>query len=170
MLAKRPSRMMLLGPGGTTALDLWIKADAFRFAVPALELLRRGDRNTPAHETRGMPVSFLRWWLIRPFRGRLLWAADDGGEERFVLRDGDAVVDVVRRSSGSVRAERTVWSRGEEPRILEREVVEAEGLGCDAVHYRQRSTGLTVLVRCESDGERSPDPRAFEDPDARGDG
>ena len=36
-------RMILLGPGGTTALDLWARDDEFRFAVPAIDLLRRGD-------------------------------------------------------------------------------------------------------------------------------
>ena len=34
-------RMILLGPGGTTALDLWSRGDRFRFAIPALDLLRQ---------------------------------------------------------------------------------------------------------------------------------
>lgn len=163
-------RMMLLGPGGTTALDLWIRDDEYRFAVPALELLRRGDRHTPVRETRGMPVSFLRWWLLDPFQGKLLWAEREEGDERYVLRDDEAIVHVTRKAGGGVRAERTVWSDEPDRRVIEREVVVASGLGCDEVEYRQQSTGLEVTVRCESESPGIPNPRAFEDPDRRTDG
>src|SRR5690606_36045606 len=59
-------RMILLGPGGTTPLDLWVRGEAFRFAVPAIDLSKRGDATTPRAEMRGLPVDFLRSWLLRP--------------------------------------------------------------------------------------------------------
>ncbi|MBW2458104.1 MAG: hypothetical protein JRI68_26610, partial [Deltaproteobacteria bacterium] len=88
-------RMILLGPGGTTALDLWICGDEFRFHIPAIDLLRRGDGATPAAELRGMPVDFLRWWFLRPLAGQLLAFVDDESSGRsYLLGDGDQVVEV----------------------------------------------------------------------------
>lgn len=164
-------RMILLGPGGTTSLDLWLRADEFRFAVPAIDLLRRGDGKTPRKEMRGLPVDFLRWWLLRPTSGTLLWHVFQESEMWFVLRDGPAVIDLHVSSSGSVKARRTTWepssNNGKEPRKLDEETVEADRLGCGVVHYQQASTHLQVTVTCESeDTERPPNPRAFVDPDA----
>jgi hypothetical protein len=162
-------RMILVGPGGTTALDLWTREGRFRFAVPAIGLVKRGDDRTPRASMRGMPVDFLRWWFLRPAEGTLLWHQRDTRSDRFVLRDGDAIVDLVARDDGAISAARSVWERDPsgELRRLEEEEVESSGVGCSTVSYRQRSTGLRVDVTCEGE-ERSapPTPRAFIDPDA----
>src|SRR5262249_42477144 len=99
-------RMILLGPGGTTALDFWMSGDRHRFAVPSIDLVRRGDGQTPPAEKRGLPVDFLRWWLLRPMQGSLLWYGRRGDAERFVLRDGRAIVRVALYREGRVEARR----------------------------------------------------------------
>jgi hypothetical protein len=164
-------RMILLGPGGTTSLDLWLRADAFRFAVPAIDLLRRGDAQTPRADKRGLPVDFLRWWLLRPTSGTLLWHVLRDNETRFVLRDGQAIVDLHVARSGRIMARRTTWEpssdQPNERRKIDEETVDADRWGCGVVQYRQASTNLRVTVTCESeDAERAPNPRAFVDPDA----
>jgi len=151
-------RMILLGPGGTTALDLWICRDAFRFAVPAIDLERRGDARTPPEQLRGLPVGFLRWWFLRPLDGRLLSFVDGDAGRRFVLRDRVDVVHVFAPADAPLRAERR--SR------LDTEEVVVEGQGaCGEVHYRQVSTGLDITVRCEALTPGGPPPAAFADPD-----
>ncbi|WP_437792628.1 hypothetical protein [Sorangium sp. So ce693] len=162
-------RMILLGPGGTTALDLWARGDRFRFALPALDLLRRGDASTPRASLRGLPVDFLRWWMLHPAAGTLLWYSRAASTDSFVLRDGDAVIDLRVNDRGVIGARRTTWStaEGARRRRLDEEVVIAEGMGCANVRYAQASTGLLITVICEAEErERAPDPRAFVDPDA----
>jgi hypothetical protein len=159
-------RMILLGPGGTTALDLWIRGDRYRFAVPAIDLQRRGDGAEPRSARRGLPVDFLRWWLLRPAEGRLFWASREGSADRLLLRDGEAVVDLIAREDGRIEARRTSFSTARPAERLDEETVEAEGLGCAEVRYRQASTGLTVTVRCEGETRDPPNPKAFADPDA----
>ncbi|WP_437567527.1 hypothetical protein [Sorangium sp. So ce542] len=161
-------RMILLGPGGTTALDLWARGDRFRFAVPALDLLKRGDASTPRASLRGLPVDFLRWWMLHPAAGTLLWYERAASTASFVLRDGDAVIDLRIHDRGLIGARRTTWAaEGARRRKLDEEVVIAEGMGCGHVRYAQASTGLLVTVTCEAaERDRAPDPRAFVDPDA----
>jgi hypothetical protein len=159
-------RMILLGPGGTTALDLWVRDDQFRFAIPALDLRKRGDASTPRSAMRGLPVDFLRWWLLRPAAGALLWYSRAGGTDAFVLRDGDAIVELRVTDHGTVGARRSTWATGSEPRMLDEEVVIAEAIDCGTVRYAQASTGLLITVACEGEErDRAPNPRAFVDPD-----
>lgn len=178
-------RMILLGPGGTTALDLWIRGDRFRFAVPALDLLRRGDASTPRDQMRGLPVDFLRWWLLRPADGTLLWHERLERADHFVLRDGSAIVDLCASDDGSIKARRTTWlsaRRGGDPgepgnpsqpsepgdprRRIDEETVVATRAGCGPVRYTQASTGLDISITCEGEELSSaPSPRAFIDPD-----
>lgn len=162
-------RMIMLGPGGTTALDLWVRGEDFRFEIPALELLERGDADTPPKAMRGLPVRFLAWWLLRPYGGQLLWTSRDpsSGEQRYLLRDGLALVDVRVHARGDVDAVRTTWSgRGAEREIVDRERVKTSGSSCGEVRYEQESTGLVVSVQCEGvERDAEPDPRAFTDPD-----
>jgi hypothetical protein len=169
-------RMILLGPGGTTALDLWVNGDRFRFAIPAIDLLRRGDASTPRASMRGLPVDFLRWWLLRPASGKLLWHVPDRDADRFFLRDGSALIDLRVTSQGQLTARRTSWAAdpsappaddGASPlRLAGEELVLATRIGCGPVRYTQLSTGLEVAIRCEGQAAGPPDPRAFIDPDA----
>jgi hypothetical protein len=166
-------RMVLLGPGGTTALDMWLCKDAFRFEVPALDLQRRGDATTPRGELRGLPIDFLRWWLLEPLGGELLAVRRHrsvAGEllERYVLRDGDDVLhaDLRLGAAGATRAPasddvlRVVrLSHDDEQRIA------SDGHPCGVARYEQPSTGLRITVRCESIEPGAPPPRAFADPD-----
>lgn len=158
-------RMILLGPGGTTALDLWIQGDRYRFAVPAIDLLKRGDAASPREARRGLPVDFLRWWLLHPAEGRLLWAARAASIDRLLLRDGAAIVDLRVDDSGAVSARRTTWTSLPTRHAVDEETVEAERIGCGKVRYHQASTGLEVTVRCEGEELAPPSPRAFVDPD-----
>ncbi len=158
-------RMILLGPGGTTALDLWIDGDRYRFAVPAIDLLKRGDASSPREARRGLPVDFLRWWLLHPADGSLLWASREASADRLVLRDGAAIVDLHAADGGGVTARRTTWTMLPTRRQLDDETVDAERIGCGKVRYHQASTGLEVTVRCEGEEASPPSPRAFVDPD-----
>jgi len=155
-------RMILLGPGGTTALDLWMAGERYRFAVPAIELTRRGDLGGPRAERRGLPVDFLGWWLLRPAGGALLWTGRAPGGDRFVLRDGGAVVDLVAFDDGRLEARRTTWADGKR---VDDETVEAGAMGCAPVRYHQGSTGLDVTVTCEGEALGEPPARALADPD-----
>ncbi len=113
VLPPRALRMILLGPGGTTALDLWASGDRYRFAVPVIDLKKRGDLGGPPEERRGLPVDFLTFWLLRPASGRLLWHAREAAADRFVLRgDGAAVVDLRAFDDGRIDVRRATWSSG----------------------------------------------------------
>jgi hypothetical protein len=158
----RGLRMILLGPGGTTALDLWMDGARFRFAVPAIELVKRGDLGAPRGERRGLPVDFLGWWLLRPASGELLWTARVAGGDRLVLRDDGAVVDLVAFDDGRVEARRTTWVDGKR---VDDETVKADAMGCAPVRYHQGSTGLDVTVGCEGEVPGDPPARALVDPD-----
>ena len=61
-------RMILLGPGGATALDAWVTPERWRFAVPPAGVLRRGGRE----DDPSLPIGFFRWWFLSPVGGRLL--------------------------------------------------------------------------------------------------
>jgi hypothetical protein len=153
------ARMILVGPAGTTALDLWVRKDRFRFAVPAIHLEKRG---APLPErTRGLPVGFFRWWFLSPLGGRLLAAHSRPGETFFLLKDDRAIVTVragkselmaLRREGENV--ERISWLTG--------------GLKpCAGAHgkYIDERTGLVVDVIIENVALTPPDPAAFDDPD-----
>jgi hypothetical protein len=162
-------RMILLGPGGTTALDLWIDRDRYRFAVPAIDLLRRGDTSAEPASRRGLPIDFLRWWLLRPATGTLLWAAQRDGALRLLLRDGATIVDLRAEDGGRIEARRATFTTGhsaEPPRLLEEEFVVSDRIGCAQVRYFQASTGLEATVRCEGEDRAAQNPAAFADPDA----
>jgi hypothetical protein len=150
-------RMLLLGPGGTTALDLWVCGDRFRFAIPAVDLVRRGDAQTPPAELRGLPVDFLRWWFLRPLEGRLLSFTDRDDGRRYLVRDDAQVIHLTPRPQELVL--RRVSQDDEE-------VLTSDRRECGRVRYRQRSTGIDIRVRCEErDAEVEIPARAFADPD-----
>jgi hypothetical protein len=155
---ERAARMILLGPGGTTAVDVWVTPERFRVAVPAIHFERRGGHDLEVE--RGLPVGMLRWWFLAPLSGRLLMARSSAHESSFLLRDGAATVMLrtdgqrflaVRRQDG--RSEAISWSAGV-PRA-------AEGHG----RYVDGASGLRVDVRVEELMATEPDPAAFAEPD-----
>ena len=158
----RAARMMLVGPGGTTALDVWVTRERFRFSVPAIQLEKRGG--TDPSEARGLPIGLLRWWFLDPLGGRLLLGRSSDEESAWLLRDGHATVTgrtdglhfiAVRREGGSL--EGIEWlGRGLAPRAGAR------------ARYVEGTYGLRVDVVVEEVMEDEPDPAAFLDPDEKG--
>ncbi|EYF08963.1 hypothetical protein [Chondromyces apiculatus] len=160
-------RMILLGPGGTTALDLWTRGNAYRFALPALDLLLRGDATAETERPRGLPVDFLRWWLLRPASGDLVWYERAGATDVYVLRDGDATIELLARQGGAIAARRSTFRKVGAQHLRDEEIVIADRMGCGTVRYGQSSTGLLATIHCEDEARTAPNPRAFEDPDAQ---
>lgn len=155
----RALRLILLGPAGTTALDVWATRDRFRFAIPPANVIRRGGEESPSE----LPIGFFRSWFLRRYEGRLLTIAGDA----LVLRDGAATLRVyglldttapvkVSWREGSSIQELEVADRGAPPPVGER------------VRYRAVATGLEVEVTVESVSDAPADPSAFVDPDAAG--
>ena len=145
-------RMILLGPGGTTALDLWVCGDDYRYVVPALDMQRRGRVDDVDEGSGGFPVAFLRWWFLERLEGRLLSFGDDGSTRDFVLRHRGRVLRV--RGGGDLSVSR------------DEETLTAEGGDCGHARYHHAGLGLTVDVVCERVDEGRPPSRAFADPDA----
>jgi hypothetical protein len=158
----RAARLVLVGPGGVTALDLWVTRDRFRFAIPSINLERRGG--LASSEARGLPIGFLRWWFLSPLHGELVLARSTKSEVAFLLRDGSAIVSMrtdgerfvaVRRQGGHL--EGLEWS--------------ARGLAPHAgAHgrYVDGEWGMHVHVVVEEVLVEEPDPAAFFDPDDKG--
>jgi len=158
----KAARMILVGPGGTTALDVWVTKDRFRFAVPAIKLEKRGGVD-PA-EAKGLPIGMLRWWFLSPLAGRLLVARSTQAESAWILRDGGATVTV--RSDGR----RFVALRREGETLegiewISRGLVPQSG---EHGRYIEGRFGLRVDVQVEELLETEPDAEAFADPDEPG--
>ncbi len=152
-------RMILLGPGGTTALDMWVTKSRFRFVLPALKLERRGGIDQAAW--KGLPIGMLRWWFLSPLDGRLLLGRSSPLESSWVLRDGGSTVTLrtdghrflaLRREGESVEAVEWV-SRGLVPQAGEHG------------RYVEGRSGLQVDLFVEEVLPKEPYPEAFEDPD-----
>ncbi len=162
----RRLRMILLGPGGTTAMDLWISDGRFRFEVPAIERVVRGDEHSSAEQKRGLPVDFLQTWMLDPVGGRLLAARRRAESLELLLErhDGD-IVELSLEPRGGVRLHRSSFDARQ--KLVEEEWVVASGIGCESATYRQRSTQLEVTARCES-SRSSVSERAFQVPEEGG--
>jgi hypothetical protein len=156
------ARLVLLGPGGTTALDVWVTRDRFRFSIPAIKLEKRGGTDLSA--ARGLPIGFLRWWFLSPLNGELVLARSSKQEAAFLLRDGPATVTI--RTDG----ERFVAIRRESARLEGLEWT-ARGLAPRAGargRYIEGEWGLRVNIVVEEVLAEEPDPAAFADPDEQG--
>lgn len=171
----RAARMVLIGPGGVTAMDVWVTRDRFRFTIPSLKIERRGgfsrtgdvsqtggfSRGSDLSQAKGLPIGFLRWWFLAPLDGDLLLARSSDREASFLLRDGDATVTLrtdgqhfiaLRRENGKL--EGLEWtSHGLLPRAG------ARG------RYIDGELGLRVHIMIEEVLPDEPDPAAFLDPD-----
>ncbi len=151
-------RMILLGPGGTTALDVWVTRDRFRFSVPSIHYERRGG--VDPEEAKGLPVGMLRWWFLAPLSGRLLVARSNPKESTWLLRDGDATV-LLRTDGRRFLAVRSHDGHDEGIEWL------APGLGRapgTRGRYVDGAHGLRVEVLVEDVSDEEPDPAAFADP------
>jgi hypothetical protein len=177
----RALRMILVGPGGVTALDAWVTDEKFRVVVPPISLERRGGAEPTA--ARGLPVGFLRWWLLHPLEGRLLAAWNREGGPLYLLRHGDDTV-LLREARANAGRERVMAARREGPHAggaagwstTDNDVERLDWLGRspttphagDKARYIDGSSGLEVEVLVEGLGDEEPDPEAFADPDADG--
>jgi hypothetical protein len=162
-------RMILVGPGGVTAVDAWVTDERFRFAVPGVAYVRRGAPGDEAE--RGLPVGFLRWWLLHPLDGRLLagWARDDGA--LYLLRQGDDTVLLREGRVHGSRRQHVVASLREGDRVQRLEWLgraPAAPHAGDLARYFDAATGLEVEVKVEAVEDHPPDAAAFLDPDAQG--
>jgi hypothetical protein len=156
------ARLVLVGPAGTTALDLWVTRDRFRFSVPAIKLEKRGGADLAS--SRGLPIGFLRWWFLSPLEGELVLARSSTSEAAFLLRAGPATVTMrtdgerfvaIRREAGHL--EGLEWlGRGLAPRTGSRG------------RYIEGEWGMRVNVLVEDVLTEEPDPAAFLDPDEKG--
>lgn len=146
-------RMILIGPGGTTAMDLWMAQGRFRFDVPALGRVLRGERSNQPETRKGLPVEFLRWWMFEPLGGRLMAARRTAeGDLEVLLDEPGRTTTAVLLESGAIRAHRRWVGPGGRGRFVafEEEWLEATGVGCANATYRQKSTSLVVVARCQS--------------------
>jgi hypothetical protein len=155
----RAARMMLVGPAGTTALDVWVTRDRFRFSVPAMHIEKRGGKNP--EDARGLPVGMLRWWFLSPLDGRLLLARSTEAESSWLLKDGDATI-AIRTDGRRFVAVRRDHEHLEAIEWLGRGLVPRAGT---RGRYIEGKYGLRVDVIVEDVSQTEPDPAAFADPD-----
>jgi hypothetical protein len=166
-------RMILLGPGGKTALDVWVTRERWRFSIPALDTTRRGSMKTKVDD---LPIGFFHWWFLEPLEGRLLTIDDSAGGRTYVLREDDATVflrQVATRPDARNHFVATRRSRQPDREGTEVDRLEwvARGLRPgpgDRARYKQQVTGLEVDVLVESVSPDPPDAAAFLDPDEPG--
>jgi hypothetical protein len=158
---ERAARLVLIGPGGTTALDAWVTRDRYRLSIPAMKLEKRGGVDLTS--TRGLPIAFLRWWFLSPLEGELVLARSSRSEAAFLLRDGPATVTM--RTDG----ERFIAIRREGERL---EGLQWAGRGLSpqtGAHgqYIDGEWGMRVSVFVEELLDEEPDPAAFSDPNEK---
>ncbi len=158
-------RMILLGPGGTTAMDVWIADGKFRVAIPALDRIMRGDASTPRDAMRGLPVDLLWRWLVDPFGGTFVHARTEGQGFLAFLKRGPTSFEIRRRTPEGAEG----WffekgkligvAHGREERIGDALFpVDVDYVGLDpAMKVHVQGTGATVVTEVS--------PRVFADPD-----
>jgi hypothetical protein len=161
----RALRMILVGPGGATAIDVWATKEQWRFEVPAASVLRRGG----SEDDPSLPMGFFRWWFLGPTDGRLLTSvaprhSENGSAQRLVLREGGATIDLTdRRREGRHLLSASRLAADGVDRIEFEGASFAMGKG-DHATYDEESSGVHVEVTVEAPAD-APDPEAFTDPD-----
>jgi hypothetical protein len=156
-------RMILVGPGGATAIDAWVTKDRWRFEIPALDKVKRGTGDAPP----GLPIGFFRFWFLAPLRGDLLNVqAIQGGGARLVVKDGAAVVDLRDVHEPPLLHLTAMRHERDETELLEWRGRSLSPTAGDRASYAQPEAGLRIDVVVEAVGADPPDPEAFVDPDA----
>jgi hypothetical protein len=155
--------MVLVGAAGATMLDAWVTSTRWRVAIPPLDLVRRGGVDEP----RDMPVGFLRWWFLTPLRGTLIAAAVVDSGALWVLREGDAVVELreLPCERGCLQATRRALGHAETVEECHEAPAPTPG---DSARYVDEVSGLKVDLHLESIAQSPPQGEAFDDPDAAG--
>jgi hypothetical protein len=159
-------RMILVGGAGLTMMDAWVAPERWRIAIPPRSMVRRGGSEEP----NDLPIGFLRWWFITPLRGTLFAGGETAAGTEWLLRDGDAVNDLLagRCDVGRLlRVQRRVRGRAE---LVDECTMLAVPRAGDWVKYADEATGLRVDLVVESVSGEAPRPEAFSDPDAGGGG
>ena len=139
-------RMILVGPAGATALDVWATPERWRFEVPAANILRRGGRD----DDPNVPIGFFRWWFLAPLEGSLLTSIDTDDSERFVLRNHDATIDLSDARHGvghTVTASRRAFGNVDRIAFHGSSFSVAAG---DHATYDQETSGVHVEVTIEA--------------------
>jgi hypothetical protein len=158
----RAMRMILVGAAGSTMLDAWVTRDQWRIAVPLAGIVRRGGLQEPDE----LPVGFLRWSFFRPLGGTLFGGSLRDGRVMFLLRDGEAVLEV--RIGACDRGKLTAVTRrarGRAERMAECRESRNARPG-DWVRYADEPRGMSVDITIESVTKDPPEEAAFSDPDA----
>ena len=162
----RAFRMILVGPGGATALDVWGTRDAWRFEVPAAHVLRHGGRE----DDPSLPIGFFRWWFLAPLSGRLLTAWPTPRPTASASSCATASPRWTSRTSAVPRGHAVTAAR----------LVEGREAAVDRVDFQGASFAVALAsgdravydrpLRASRRGRRrvalgAPDPAAFVDPD-----
>lgn len=142
----RAMRMILVGPAGEPALDVWVTRDAWRLVVPAAHVARRGGRESPP----GSPIGFFRAWFVDPLGGHLLAL---GRDRELIVRDDDG--GTLHIGDGHI-----VRRRGTQTEIFSFDRTHAK--------YVHATSGLEVEITVGEMQREPPDPEAFVDPDRGG--
>ena len=175
VLPRHALRMILLGPGGTTAMDVWMRDGRFRVAIPALSRVVRGDAATPRAQMRGMPVDLLWRLLVDPF-GSIAFARRGHPDEHGVV-SGEGFTAWMRRGPGVAEVRTRYGNRmgawffdhgrlagiatGSETGLGEATVpTSVDYVGLDpAMEVRVASASASLVARS------SVSPKVFADPD-----
>ena len=158
----RAARIVLLGPGGTTAADLWMDEERQRLAIPARDEIIRGRRG---ETLRGMPLELFRSWFLEPLEGELLDASIDGEVLHVVLRARDATVFVRAERAGDLRIERVARGASASGAEADVERIHAErGTACARVTYERPRVGVRAEITCAARRASVADA-ALRDPD-----
>lgn len=171
MLAVEPGRalrMVLLGPTGSTAVDLWITPTAWRVSVPAANIEHRGTSDEGAR----WPVGFFRSWLLSPLSGRLVAGAATPTTRTWVLRSPGAgeVLDCAWQDGcASIRSVRYTSMRAATrvERVSFRGLEVTKPSPGDEMIYEDTSEAIRVHVRVLAVSSEPPEREVFEEP--RGD-
>jgi hypothetical protein len=91
-------RLVLLGPGGVTALDVWMDAHRYRIAIPAIDRVFRGARGEGGEGGAGAreggaalgAMSLLWWTLVERDGGEHVWSTHARAEHGRLIADATA--------------------------------------------------------------------------------